>query len=146
MTPKMESEKVHIRRVMLWKFNQGNSAKATAEKICSVYGEGLISDRAVRNWFAKFRSGDTSLKDEPRVGRSSNLDDNLLKTTLEQNPRRSTRDIAGRLNTSQSTVCRHLEKLGKVNKLGVRVLHNLSERNKENRMSIATSLLSRVKI
>ncbi|KAL6417144.1 hypothetical protein ACFW04_014656 [Cataglyphis niger] len=48
---------------------------------------------------------------------------------MEQNPRQSTKDIAGRLNTSQSTVCRHLEKLGKVN-----------------RMSIATSLLSRVKI
>ncbi|KAG5333135.1 SETMR methyltransferase, partial [Acromyrmex heyeri] len=59
----MESEKVHIRHVMLWEFKQGNSAKGTAEKICSVYGEGLISDRAVRNWFAKFRSGDTTLKD-----------------------------------------------------------------------------------
>ncbi|KOX68336.1 Histone-lysine N-methyltransferase SETMAR [Melipona quadrifasciata] len=115
----MESKKVHIRHVMLWEFTQGNSAKATTEKICSVYGEGLISDRAVRSWFAKFRSGDTTLKDEPRAGRSSDLDDNLLKAILEQNPRQSTRDIAGRLNTSKSTVCRHLEKLGKVSKLGV---------------------------
>lgn len=94
----------------------------------------------------KFRSGDTTLKDEPRVGHPSDFDDNLLKAILEQNPRQSTRGIAERLNTSQSTVNRHLQKLGKVCKLGVWVPHNLSERNKEDRMSIATSLLSRVKI
>ncbi|KAG5348093.1 SETMR methyltransferase, partial [Acromyrmex charruanus] len=131
----MENEKVHIRHVMLWEFKQGNSAKGTAEKICSVYGEDLISDRTVRHWFAKFRSGDTTLKDGPRAGRPSDLDDNLLKAMLEQNSRQSTRDIAGRSNTSQSTVCRHLEKLGKVSKLGVWVPHNLSERNKEDRNS-----------
>ena len=57
------------------------------------------------------------------------------------------RDIAGRLNTSQSTVCRHVEKLGKVGKLGVRgAAHNLSERTKEDHVSIAKRLLSRVKI
>ncbi|GFW31128.1 histone-lysine N-methyltransferase SETMAR [Trichonephila clavipes] len=30
---------------MLWEFKQGNSAKATAEKICKVYGERLLADR-----------------------------------------------------------------------------------------------------
>lgn len=44
----MESEKVHIRHVMLWEFEQGNSAKATAEKICSIYGEGGESAGSVR--------------------------------------------------------------------------------------------------
>ncbi|XP_043258025.1 histone-lysine N-methyltransferase SETMAR-like [Colletes gigas] len=117
----MESQKVHIRHVMLWEFKQDNSAKATAEKICNVY-------------------------DEPRPGRPSDFDDNLLKVILGQNPRQSTRIIAERLNTSQATVNRHLEKLGKVSKLGVWVPHNLNERNKEDRMSIATSLLLRVKI
>lgn len=110
----MVCEKVHIRHVMLWEFKQGNSAKATAEKICNVYGEGLITDRAVTNWFAKFRSGNTTLKDEPRPGRPSDIDENLLKEILEQNPCQSTRDIAKRLNISKTTVSRHLKKLRKV--------------------------------
>lgn len=45
----MESQKVHIPHVMLREFKQGNSAKTTAQKICSVYAEGLTTDRAVRN-------------------------------------------------------------------------------------------------
>lgn len=39
-----------IRLVMLWEFKQGNSAKMIAEKICSVYGERLITDEAVRRY------------------------------------------------------------------------------------------------
>ncbi|XP_043499976.1 histone-lysine N-methyltransferase SETMAR-like [Polistes fuscatus] len=108
----MESQKVQIRNVILREFKKGNSANATAEKICRVYGEGLITDRAVRNCFVKFRSGDVILKYEPRAGHPSNFDDNLLKAVLEQNLRRSTRCIVERLNTSQSTFIRHQEKLG----------------------------------
>lgn len=42
---------VYILHVLLWKFKQCNSAKAAAKKICSVYGEILIIDSAVRNVF-----------------------------------------------------------------------------------------------
>lgn len=35
---------MHILHVMLSEFKQGNIAKATAEKIYSVYGKGLITD------------------------------------------------------------------------------------------------------
>ena len=79
------------------------------------------------------------------MGRPSEFDVNFLEAILEQNPCQSTRDIAKRMHISQSTLCRHLEKLGKVCKLGAWVPHNLSERNKEDRMPIATCLLSPVR-
>ena len=85
-----------------------------------------------------------TLNGELGVGRHSEFDNNFLKAILVQNPRQA-RDIARRMCTSQSTVCRHLEKLGKVFKLGVWVFHNLSERKKDDRMAVATSLLSSIK-
>ena len=98
----MEGLKVHIHLVMLREFKQGNNATETADKICSVYGEGTITDRAVRNWFVKFRSGDTSSKDEPIPGRSLHFDAEALKSLVECNPCQSTRELADKLNTSKS--------------------------------------------
>ncbi|GFQ77765.1 hypothetical protein TNCT_620141 [Trichonephila clavata] len=57
---------------MFLELKQGNSAKAIAEKISRVYGEGLITDRAVRNWFVKFRSGDMT-KSQTEGGTSFRL-------------------------------------------------------------------------
>ena len=131
----MEGLKVHIRHVMLWEFKQGNNATATAEKICSVYGEGTIYDWAVQHWFVKFRSGDTPLKDKPRPVRSSVFEAEALTSLVECNARQSTRELADKLNTSQSAICRHLEKMEKVRKLGVWVPHALSEKNKADRLS-----------
>ena len=61
----------------------------------------------------------------------------------ELNPRKSTRKLGLDLNTSQSTICRHLKMIGKVGKLGVSVSHTLSEKNKEDLISTVTSLLSK---
>ncbi|XP_043496497.1 histone-lysine N-methyltransferase SETMAR-like [Polistes fuscatus] len=58
-----------------------------------------------------------TLKEEPRAGRPSDFGDNFLKAVLKQNQRQSTRCITEKLNTLQSTVIRHLEKLEKVSKI-----------------------------
>ncbi|XP_043258594.1 histone-lysine N-methyltransferase SETMAR-like [Colletes gigas] len=127
---------------MLWEFQSGTSATATAKKICDVIDEGVVAKRTVRNWFAKFRSGDTSLQDESKLGRSTDIDDSVLKVLVEQNLRQITRKLADKLKSSLSTICRHLEKLRKVSQLGVWVSHNLLEKNKVDRMAVDTSLLS----
>ena len=33
------------------------------------FGNDSVKERTIRRWFAKFRSGDFSLEDEPRSGR-----------------------------------------------------------------------------
>ena len=70
----MENGKVHIRQVMLWEFKQGNSAKATFDKKCSVHGKVRITDYAVNKWFLEFHSGNMILNDELRVGRPFEFD------------------------------------------------------------------------
>ena len=57
-----------------------------------------------------FRSGGTSLKDEPRPSRSSELDQDVLRELVEFNPNESSRKLAFYLNTSQSTIYRYLKR------------------------------------
>ena len=106
----MEKIKVHIRQVILSGFKNNKNATETAKKISSVYGKDVIIDCQVRNWFSKIFSGDTSLRDEFRPRRSSDLNQDSLRELVEYNPCKSTRELALNLNASLSTIWRHLEK------------------------------------
>ena len=68
---------------MLQEFTNDKNVTDTGEKISSVYDQGGITDRQVQNWFSKFRSGDTLLKDESRTGCTSEFDQDVLKELME---------------------------------------------------------------
>jgi len=141
----MSSDENHLRHCMLFEFNRGLKATEATKNICEVYGE-VISVRKCQEWFARFRSGDFDLKDRQRSGRPSVLDNDVLKTMVESDPRLSTRELATKLNTSQSTIDRHLHEINKVNKAGIWVPHQLSADNLLQRISICTSLLARQEV
>ena len=86
-----------------------------------------------------------SMWDEPRAGYSSDFDQDVLKELVECNPHKSTWELALDLDISQSTICCYLKKIGKVRKLGIWLLHTSSEKNKEDCISIGTSLLSKLR-
>ena len=81
---------MHIQHVILWEFRNNKNTKEKAKKISSVHGS-----------------------DEPRPGCSSNLNQDALKELMECNPRKSTRELALDLNTSEATTCHHLKKISK---------------------------------
>ena len=39
---------------MLYYFKKGKNATETWKKICTVYGEGAVTDRMCQKWFVKF--------------------------------------------------------------------------------------------
>ena len=139
----MDEQKLHFRHIMLYEFRRGSTAASTARNICAVYGEDAVVESTCQNWFTKFRSGDTTLTDAPRSGRHVGFDEEALQALLKINPRQTTRELATQLNCSQSTIDRHLHALGKVEKFGTWVPHELSPGNKIQRMSTCASLLSR---
>jgi len=53
----MEENKVHFRHLMLFFYRKGKNATQAANKICAVYGEGVVAERTVRKWFARFKAG-----------------------------------------------------------------------------------------
>ncbi|KOX68974.1 Histone-lysine N-methyltransferase SETMAR, partial [Melipona quadrifasciata] len=105
----VESQKMHLRHVMLHCFKKGNSAKDTTGEIFTVYGSGTTTIRTVGNWFKKFRAGNFELKDEDRSGRPATTDTDIIKTVLTENPRYSVREIVDATNIPKTTVHEHLQ-------------------------------------
>ncbi|XP_011642710.1 histone-lysine N-methyltransferase SETMAR-like [Pogonomyrmex barbatus] len=96
-----------------------------------------------RKWFAKFRCGDFDLQNAFRSDRPVTTDIDQIKVLIDSNRHLTTTEIGHNLNIDQSTVSRHLRKLGIVNKLDVWVPHELSEKNLMDRISACDSLLKR---
>jgi len=63
--------------------------------------------------------------------------------TLDENPAVTVEELAQKLNSTHSTVHRHLRRLGKVSKLGKWVPHVLSPDDLRDRVNICSSLHSR---
>ena len=53
----------------IFEFKLNQSAAETVRQINQAFGNNGVTERSARRWFAKFRSEDFSLEDEPRNGR-----------------------------------------------------------------------------
>ena len=99
----------------------------------------------------------TLTEDEPRSGRPSNLNNDELRRLVEEDPKRTVRELAAILQKSVGSVWNHLQDIGmvsfccllkileifKVNKFGVWVPHRLSDINKGARFVAALANLER---
>ena len=119
-----------------------NAAEAT-RNIQKIYGKGSISESDCKKWFKCFKEGDYSLEDRPRSGRPPILDDSELDAVRKAGTDQTQSEMAEQVGTSQQTVSRHLKAMGVRHVYGREVPHELTELDKGNRLSIATSLLSR---
>ncbi|XP_064130194.1 histone-lysine N-methyltransferase SETMAR-like [Loxodonta africana] len=106
-----------LRILFLYEFKLGHSAAEASRNINSVFGGGSVSERTVRWWFEKFRSGVMSLKNEPRGRPKSVLNEDQLRAMVEANPKSAIRGLAADLGVSATTISRHLAAIGKVKKL-----------------------------
>ncbi|XGW07206.1 hypothetical protein V3C99_017041 [Haemonchus contortus] len=66
----MSSPREHVRYITLYE-RHGTGVAATVRNINGVLGEDTNSIATVHRWFALYKEGDTSFKDEPRPGRLS---------------------------------------------------------------------------
>ena len=48
-------------------------------------GEGAVTDRMCRKWFVKFHTGNFLLDDAPQSGRVVEVDNDQIKTLIENN-------------------------------------------------------------
>lgn len=135
-------DEVHLRHCMRFLFDQGLKATAAAESINAVYGK-IVTANKCQFWFRKFREGDTSLSDAPRSGRPSDFNEDALKDLVESDPRLTIQEMSERVSAPWSTVQEHLKKIGKVNRQGIWVPHELNEIHKQQRRMICSALITR---
>jgi transposase len=108
---------IHIRHIMLYHYQKGWKAAQSFRDLNELFGLGTISESQCREWFARFKSGDTSLEDKSGRGRPSDFDDQGLLAAVEEDESLTTRMLAEDFNVDHSTIVRRLKKLGKVWKL-----------------------------
>ena len=102
-------------------------AKAAAKAICDVEGEGTVAAQTAQKWFKRFNEGGLDLKDRPRSGLPTVLDEGDLQAALDVEPSSSTRQLAEELGVDQKTVWNHLKQLDFVHKKPRQDLHELTE-------------------
>lgn len=139
----MNNNKQHIRHSMLYEFQRKNNATEATKNLQEVFGKEAIKERTVQFWFQKFKKGDLTLEDASRSGRPSDVDDAILQSELKADPFSTTRELADRLQVSQTSITNHIRQLGYIQKWSKWVPHELTEKNKMNRISACSSLLLR---
>lgn len=139
----METDKVHIRHCLLFLFNQRKTAAEAKRLICSTYGDNIVAENTCSNWFAKFRSGDFDINDKPRSGRPQETKDDELQALLDEDSAQTQEELAEQLGVTQKTISNHLHAMGKIQKLGKWVPHELTEFNIGQRLNTCVSLLAK---
>lgn len=142
----MEEQDAHFRHILLYYFRKGKNASQAHKKLCAVYGNEALKERQCQNWFAKFRSGDFSLKNVQRSGRPIEVDETHIKAIIDSDRHSTTREIAEKLNVSHTCIQKKLKQLDYVKKLDLWVPHQLNEIHLTQRISICDSLLKRNEI
>lgn len=139
----MENLEIRIILKFLWK--KGLTARAAVKEICDMEGNGYVSKTTAAKWFKRFAEGDTSFNDLPRTGRPISFDSEILCKAVNDNPKTSTRRLSAKLGASQSTITRHLHKVGKVNKRFREIPHELTPAQAKRRVDTCRKLLQNPK-
>lgn len=77
-------EDCEVRSVIRFLWAKKMKASDIHRELCSVYGENVMCDSAVRKWCRLFQEGRTNVHDEPKSGRPSVITDDLVNQINEK--------------------------------------------------------------
>jgi len=76
-----------LRVLLLHEFRLGRKATEATSNICSTMGKDALSIRTAQHWFNRFKNGNFELEDLPHTGRPLEVNIDVLKQLIEEDPR-----------------------------------------------------------
>lgn len=134
-----------VRVCMFYDFKQGKSAAESHVSLRKVFGDDVPVLRQCQRWFQRFRDGDETLEDEKHQRRPQVIDNEALREAIESDPCQTTRELAETFGCTHGTIENHLHAIGKVNRSGKWIPHELTNHNKTIRITYAGFNLRKVK-
>ena len=104
-----------------------------------------LSETMYRDWFCRFNDNNFDLSDKKRENRPRKVEDCQLQALLDEDDIQSQKMFAEQLGISQAAISLRLHAMGKVQKIGKWVPHELNDRQMERRQNTCQILLARQK-
>ena len=142
----MEVNKEKIRYILQFFFDKGENASQTAETVNGIYGPNTVTEKYVKFWFRRFRSGIFNVKHAPRPGRPVVENVDKITEIIEVDQHVSSHSIAQELKINHKTVLGSLHKAGFKKKVDVWVPSQLKQKNMKHRITTYEALAKRNEI
>jgi [histone H3]-lysine36 N-dimethyltransferase SETMAR len=139
----MNTTKFEIRTLIHHEFSLGRKPRQAHQNIIQTKGPGVVSHVTVKRWYGKFRDGQMNIEDEPKSGRPSKINEDAVLAAIEADPTLSARMLAADFHCSFMQITRILHKLGKEQRKGRWIPHELTQQQKNQRLVAAQQLLQR---
>jgi len=112
------------------------------------YGEDCLSRTQCHEWYQRFKSGRTSIEDDPKSGRpSTSMDDDHVEKVLaliRQNRRLTVREVAEEVGICKSSCHQILTDKLKMRRVAAKFVPRLlTDAQKENRVTVSQELFDR---
>ena len=115
-----------LRLILLHEFRLICKATEATTNICGMIEKDVLYVHIAQHWFYRFKNGNFELDNLSHTGRSLQVDMNLLKQLIEEDPKLTRQRLAERFGCSDIAVETHLHELGKTWKYVVWIPHELS--------------------
>lgn len=131
------------RTELVFCFHLKKTAAESHRMLVEAYGKHALGKSQCFQWFKKFKSGDFDVRNEERGRPPKKFEDDELQALLDTDDTQTQQDLADQLHVTREAVSMRLKAMGKIQKVGKWVPHELNERQEENRRSTCGMLLAR---
>ena len=142
---KFVPNKEHSRTALIFCFHLKKTAAESYRLLREAYGEHAPSQDTCERWFRRFKSGDFDVADKENGKPSKRYEDVELRALLDEDDSQTQKQLAEQLSVSQQAVSNCLREMGKIQKVGRWIPHELNERQMERRKNTCEILLERYK-